>query len=128
MEEVPIRAREHGYVRSIYGRIRPLPGISDRNANIRKAAEREAINMPIQGTASDIVKIAMLKVDEELKRANLGARLLMQVHDELLVEVPEKEVPQVSEILKHEMETAVSLDVPLVADVGVGENWMDAKP
>ncbi len=128
MEEVPIRAREHGYVRSIYGRIRPLPGITDRNANIRKAAEREAINMPIQGTASDIVKIAMLKVDEEFKRANLEARLLMQVHDELLVEVPEKEVAQVSEILKHEMETAVSLDVPLVADVGVGDNWMDAKP
>jgi DNA polymerase-1 len=128
MEEVPVRAREHGYVRSIYGRIRPLPGITDRNANIRKAAEREAINMPIQGTASDIVKIAMLKVDEEFKRAGLSARLLMQVHDELLVEVPEKEVSKVTEILKHEMETAVSLDVPLVADVGVGDNWMDAKP
>jgi DNA polymerase I len=128
MEEVPIRAREHGYVRSIYGRIRPLPGITDRNANIRKAAEREAINMPIQGTASDIVKIAMLKVDEEFKRANLEARMLMQVHDELLVEVPEKEIAKVSEILRHEMETAVSLDVPLVADVGVGDNWMDAKP
>jgi len=128
MEEVPVRAREHGYVRSIYGRIRPLPGITDRNANIRKAAEREAINMPIQGTASDIVKIAMLKVDEEFKRAGLTSRLLMQVHDELLVEVPEKEVSKVMEILKHEMETAVSLDVPLVADVGVGDNWMDAKP
>jgi DNA polymerase I len=128
MEEVPIRAREHGYVRSIYGRIRPLPGIADRNANIRKAAEREAINMPIQGTASDIVKIAMLKVDEELKRSALEARLLMQVHDELLLEVPEREIAKVTEIVKHEMETAVSLDVPLVADVGVGENWMDAKP
>ncbi|HEU4875886.1 MAG TPA: DNA polymerase I, partial [Pyrinomonadaceae bacterium] len=111
MEEVPVRAREHGYVRSIYGRIRPLPGITDRNANIRKAAEREAINMPIQGTASDIVKIAMLKVDEEFKRAGLASRLLMQVHDELLVEVPENEVAKVTEILKHEMETAVSLDV-----------------
>ncbi len=128
MEEVPLRAREHGYVRSIYGRIRPLPGITDRNANIRKAAEREAINMPIQGTASDIVKIAMLHVDEEFKRTGLEARLLMQVHDELLVEVPEAEVVKVTEILKHEMESAVSLDVPLVADVGVGENWMDAKP
>ena len=128
MEEVPIRAREHGYVRSIYGRIRPLPGIMDRNANIRKAAEREAINMPIQGTASDIVKIAMLKVDEEFRRAGLESRLLMQVHDELLVEVPEREVGKVTEILKREMEGAVSLDVPLVADVGVGDNWMDAKP
>jgi DNA polymerase-1 len=128
MDEVPVRAREHGYVRSIYGRIRPLPGIADRNANIRRAAEREAINMPIQGTASDIVKIAMLHVDQELKRAGLKARMLMQVHDELLVEVPDEEVAQVTEILRHEMETAVSLDVPLVADVGVGDNWMDAKP
>jgi DNA polymerase-1 len=128
MDEVPVRAREHGYVRSIYGRIRPLPGIADRNANIRRAAEREAINMPIQGTASDIVKIAMLHVDEEIKRKGFGARLLMQVHDELLIEVPEKEVDEVATMLKHEMETAVSLDVPLVADVGVGDNWMDAKP
>src|SRR5918996_495480 len=128
MEEVPIRAREYGYVRSIYGRIRLLQGITDRNANIRKAAEREAINMPIQGTASDIVKIAMLHVEEQLKRRNLKARMLMQVHDELLVEVPNTEVDKVSEILKHEMATAVSLDVPLVADVGVGDNWIDAKP
>ncbi len=101
MEEVPLRAREHGYVRSIYGRIRPLPGISDRNANIRKAAEREAINMPIQGTASDIVKIAMLHVAEEFKRANLKAKLLMQVHDELLVETPAAESEQVAQILKR---------------------------
>ena len=128
MEEIPIRAREHGYVRSIYGRIRPLPGITDRNANIRRAAEREAINMPIQGTASDIVKIAMLHVDAELKRSGLHAHLLMQVHDELLVEVPEKEADQVAQLLKHEMEAAVTLDVPLVVDVGVADNWMDAKP
>ena len=128
MEEVPLRAREHGYVRSIYGRIRPLPGINDRNANIRKAAEREAINMPIQGTASDIVKIAMLHVAEEFKRADLKAQLLMQVHDELLVETPAAESEQVAQILKHEMETAVQLDVPLIVDVGIADNWMDAKP
>ena len=128
MEEVPIRAREHGYVRSIYGRIRPLPGIMDRNANIRKAAEREAINMPIQGTASDIVKIAMLKVDEEFKRENLPAQLLMQVHDELLVEASADKAPRVAEILKREMEGAVKLDVPLIVDVGIADNWMDAKP
>ena len=128
MDEVPVRAREHGYVRSIYGRIRPLPGITDRNANIRRGAEREAINMPIQGTASDIVKIAMLHVDEEIKRRGFKAQLLMQVHDELLLEVPEKELDEVAVLVKHEMESAVSLDVPLVADVGVGDNWMDAKP
>ncbi len=128
MQEVPLRAREHGYVRSIYGRIRPLPGINDRNANIRKAAEREAINMPIQGTASDIVKIAMLHVDEEFKRANVKARLLMQVHDELLVEAPKGESANVAQILKREMESAVELDVPLVVDVGIADNWMEAKP
>jgi len=104
-------------VRSIYGRIRPLQGINDRNANIRKAAEREAINMPIQGTASDIVKIAMLHVEEEFKREKLKAQMLMQVHDELLVEAPANEAQRVMEILKHEMENAVKLDVPLVADV-----------
>jgi DNA polymerase-1 len=128
MEEVPLRAREHGYVRSIYGRIRPLPGISDRNANIRKAAEREAINMPIQGTASDIVKIAMLRVDEEFKREGIEAQLLMQVHDELLVEAAAGTAEHVAEILKREMESAVSLDVPLIVDVGIADNWMDAKP
>lgn len=128
MEEVPLRAREHGYVRSIYGRIRPLPGINDRNANIRKAAEREAINMPIQGTASDIVKIAMLRVDDAFKREGLGATMLMQVHDELLIETPVSEAMKVADILKHEMESAVTLDIPLVVDVGVGDNWMDAKP
>lgn len=128
MEEVPVRASEHGYVRSIYGRIRPLPGIRDRNANIRRAAEREAINMPIQGTASDIVKIAMLRVEEEFKRAGLKAQLLMQVHDELLVETPTNESQQVVDILKREMESAVKLDVPLIVDVGIADNWMDAKP
>ncbi len=128
MEEVPLRAREHGYVRSIYGRIRPLQGINDRNANIRKAAEREAINMPIQGTASDIVKIAMLKVDEEFKREGIEAKLLMQVHDELLVEASAGAAERVAEILKREMESAVTLDVPLIVDVGIADNWMDAKP
>jgi len=127
MEEVPVRAREHGYVRSLYGRIRPLPGINDRNANIRKAAEREAINMPIQGTASDIVKMAMLRADEAFRREGLNAKMLMQVHDELLVECPANEADKVSCTLKREMETAVELDVPLVAEAGVGDNWMDAK-
>ncbi|MGI8917476.1 MAG: DNA polymerase, partial [Pyrinomonadaceae bacterium] len=80
------------------------------------------------GTASDIVKIAMLHVAEEFKRANLSARLLMQVHDELLVETPAAESEQVAQILKREMESAVQLDVPLIVDVGIAENWMDAKP
>jgi DNA polymerase-1 len=127
MDEIPVQAREHGYVRSIYGRIRPLPGINDRNGNIRKAAEREAINMPIQGTASDIVKMAMLRVDEAFRREKLDAKMLMQVHDELLVECPAGIAEKVANTLKREMENVVELDVPLVADAGIGDNWMDAK-
>ncbi len=127
MDEIPVQAREHGYVRSLYGRIRPLQGIHDRNANIRKAAEREAINMPIQGTASDIVKIAMLHADHAFRREGLQARMLMQIHDELLVECAAGEAEKVAATLKREMENAVELDVPLVAETGIGDNWMDAK-
>ncbi|HLR05222.1 MAG TPA: DNA polymerase I [Pyrinomonadaceae bacterium] len=127
MDEIPVQAREHGYVRSLYGRIRPLPGINDRNANIRRAAEREGINMPIQGTASDIVKIAMLHVDEAFRREGLAAKMLMQVHDELLVECPKNQAEKVARTLKREMESAVELDVPLIAETGIGDNWMDAK-
>src|SRR4030095_14195002 len=123
----PLRAREHGYVRSLYGRIRPLPGINDRNANIRKAAEREAINMPIQGTASDIVKMAMLRADEAFRREKLNAEMLMQVHDELLVECAAADAEKVAATLKREMENAVELDVPLIAEAGIGDNWMTAK-
>lgn len=127
MDEVPVQAREKGFVRSAYGRIRPVPAINDRNGQIRARAEREAINMPIQGSASDIVKIAMLKVDEALRREKLRARMVMQVHDELLVEAPQDEAERVAEILKREMSTAVDLDVPLEVEVGIGKNWMDAK-
>ena len=127
MDEIPVQAREHGLVRSLYGRIRPLAGINDRNANIRRAAEREAINMPIQGTASDIVKIAMLHADNAFRREGLNAEMLMQVHDELLVECPASEAETVAATLKREMENAVELDVPLVAETGIGDNWMDAK-
>jgi DNA polymerase-1 len=127
MDEIPEKTRELGYVASIYGRRRPIPGINDRNFNVRSRAEREAINMPIQGTASDIVKIAMLKVDAALQREALDARVIMQIHDELLVEVAEKDIEAVSALLKREMEAAVTLDVPLVVDVNVGDNWMDAK-
>ena len=127
MEEIPILAREQGFVRSLYGRIRPLPGINDRNGNIRRAAEREAINMPIQGTASDIVKMAMLRADEAFQRENLQARMLMQVHDELLVECAAGDAERVAATLKREMENAVELDVPLIAETGIGDDWMSAK-
>jgi DNA polymerase-1 len=127
MDKVPEEARAQGYVRSMYGRVRPLPTINDRNAQIRARAEREAINMPIQGSSSDIVKLAMLKVDEALRREGLQTRMVMQVHDELLLEGPKKEAERAAAILKREMETAVALDVPLEVEVGTGANWMDVK-
>jgi len=127
MDETPEKAREQGYTTSIFGRRRYFPSINDRNFNVRSRAEREAINMPFQGTASDIVKLAMLRVDESLRREGLKAKMIMQVHDELLIEAPKDEVEKVSALLKKEMESAVTLDVPLVVEVGVGDNWMDAK-
>lgn len=127
MEETPEIAKEQGYVTSIYGRRRYFPSINDRNFNVRHRAEREAINMPIQGTASDIVKMAMLKVDAALKRENLQTKMIMQVHDELLFEAPEAEVEKAMKIIKSAMESAVTLDVPLIVEIGAGENWMNAK-
>jgi len=127
MDRIPEEAREQGYITSLYGRRRYFPGIKDRNFSIRSRAEREAINMPIQGTASDIVKIAMIKVFEALKREKLETRMIMQVHDELLFEAPKSEVKKATEIIRQEMESAVELDVPLVVEIGAGDDWMHAK-
>jgi DNA polymerase-1 len=128
MEETPGQVRRNGVVRTIFGRIRPIPDIGNRNHNLRARAEREAINAPIQGTAADLVKMAMVRVYKRLRQENLGARMILQVHDELLLEVPEQEVERTSEIVRTEMESVYGLDVPLVVDVGTGRNWMEAKP
>ncbi|MGH9948558.1 MAG: DNA polymerase I [Pyrinomonadaceae bacterium] len=127
MDRIPLEAREKGYVESLFGRRRYFPGIKDRNFSIRSRAEREAINMPIQGTASDIVKIAMINVFNALKKEGLETRMIMQVHDELLFESPEAEVKKATEIIKREMEAAAILDVPLIAEIGSGDDWMNAK-
>ncbi|HEY8561665.1 MAG TPA: DNA polymerase I [Pyrinomonadaceae bacterium] len=127
MDEMPDRAREKGYATSIFGRRRYFPSINDRNFSVRTRAEREAINMPLQGTASDIVKIAMLKTDEALRREGLKTQMIMQVHDELLFEAPEAEAARAMEIIKKSMETAVELDVPLTVEIGAGDNWMNVK-
>jgi DNA polymerase-1 len=127
MKETPEVAREQGYITSLFGRRRYFPSINDRNYNVRSRAEREAINMPMQGTASDIVKMAMLKVDAALRRENLKTQMLMQIHDELLFEAPAAEVEKASEIIKREMESAAELDVPLIVEIGVGDNWKDTK-
>jgi DNA polymerase-1 len=127
MDRIPKEAREKGYVESLFGRRRYFPGINDRNFVVRSRAEREAINMPIQGTASDIVKIAMIRVNKALEAEKLETKMIMQVHDELLFESPKTEVDRAIEIIKREMESAAELDVPLIVEAGAGSNWMDAK-
>jgi DNA polymerase-1 len=127
MDRTPQQAREQGYISTLFGRRRYFPGINDRNFAVRSRAEREAINMPIQGTASDIVKIAMIRVANALETENFQARMIMQVHDELLFECPEAEVGDATALIKHEMEGAAILDVPLVVEIGNGDNWKDAK-
>src|SRR4029077_13666067 len=109
MDRIPEEARETGYITSLFGRRRYFPGIRDRNYTVRSRAEREAINMPIQGTPSDIVKIAMIKVANALKKEKLETKMLMQVHDELLFEAPESEIDAAKELLKREMESAAAL-------------------
>ncbi|MFN7949845.1 MAG: DNA polymerase I [Blastocatellia bacterium] len=129
MDEMPDKVRaENGIARSIFGRIRRIPDVSNKNGNLRARAEREAVNMPIQGTASDIVKLAMLKVDEVLRHEKLSARMILQVHDELVFEVPQAEVERTSQVVKEAMESAAQIDVPLEVEIGTGKNWMDAKP
>ena len=127
MEETPDRAREHGEVRTLFGRLRQIPDIDNKNHNLRARAEREAINMPIQGTAADVMKLAMIAVHEALEREGLRGRVVMQVHDELLVEAPAAEVAKTSEMLARVMEGVSELSVPFVVDVGSGQNWMAAK-
>ncbi len=114
-------------VRTLFGRVRPIPDIQSRNANLRGFAERTAVNTPLQGTAADMIKIAMIRIDERLRKEKLATLMTLQVHDELLFDVPEDEVEQVSAMAKQEMEGVVELKVPIVADVGVGQNWRDLK-
>jgi DNA polymerase-1 len=127
MQETPKQARQTGYVRTLFGRIRPIPDIANKNHNLRARAEREAINAPIQGAAADIVKLAMIRVYQTLKKKGLKGRMLLQVHDELVLEVPESEVDETRRLVKSEMETACRLNVPLVVAVGVGPNWLETK-
>lgn len=127
MHDVVEKAKDTGYVETVFGRRRYLPELSASNGMTRAFGERVARNAPIQGTAADIIKIAMIKVDKRLTEENLEARLVLQVHDELIVECPSHESMRVAMILQEEMEKAVSLSVPLVADSAVGKTWYDAK-
>ena len=119
-------ARQKGYAETLFGRKRYLPDIHSHNATVRSFAERNAVNAPIQGTAADIIKMAMVSIHRRLKEENLQAQMIMQVHDELNFNVPAAEVDRVREIVVSEMQNAVHLSIPLIAECGVGENWLVA--
>ncbi|HBX74620.1 MAG TPA: DNA polymerase I, partial [Acidaminococcaceae bacterium] len=127
MERMKTEARSQGYVATLLGRRRYLPDINNRNFNLRSFAERTAINTPIQGTAADIMKLAMLRVDAALQKSGLESRVLLQVHDELVLEVKEAEREATAALVQTEMQNAFKLDVPLLAEVNYGKDWASAK-
>ncbi|MBQ1403201.1 MAG: DNA polymerase I, partial [Oscillospiraceae bacterium] len=126
MTDVVEKAKTDGYVTTLYGRRRDIPELKNSKYAVRQFGERVALNMPIQGTAADIMKLAMIDVFNALKESGLKAKLVLQVHDELIVECPEEEAEQVSAILKKSMAGIASLRVPLVVDVGFGSSWAEA--
>jgi DNA polymerase-1 len=127
MTDIVERAKETGYVETIFHRRRDLPELKSSKFNLRSFGERVALNMPIQGTAADVMKLAMVAVWKRLKEENLQARLVLQVHDELIVECPQKEAQTLAALLEEEMERVVCLSVPLVAEAHFGRNWLEAK-
>ena len=120
-------ARDRGYVETIFGRRRYIPEIRDRNFNVRSFGERTATNSPVQGSAADLIKVAMKNIHQAIRHQGLTGRMLLQVHDELVFEVLPSEVDALTELVRHHMQGAVELKVPLVVDIGVGSNWLDAK-
>jgi DNA polymerase-1 len=119
--------RREQKVRTLFGRVRPIPDMQSRNANLRGFAERTAVNTPLQGTAADLIKIAMIRIDRRLSEEKLKTRMTLQVHDELLFDAPQKEVEKVKKLVQHEMETVIELKVPILVDCGAGPNWRDIK-
>jgi DNA polymerase-1 len=120
-------ARRTGRVRTLFGRLRPIPEINSKDVAARNRAEREAMNTPLQGTAADLIKLAMVKLHARLQSENLRTRIILTVHDELVCEAPEAEISPASEIVKAEMEGAFTMRVPIRVDLGVGDNWKQAK-
>ncbi|MCR5682659.1 MAG: DNA polymerase I, partial [Clostridiales bacterium] len=120
-------AKRDGYTTTMFGRRRNIPELKASNRNLRSFGERVAMNSPIQGSAADVIKIAMIRVDRALKASGLDARLIMQVHDELILETREDCADEAAELLVREMEAAVTLPVPLTADCGMGKTWFEAK-
>jgi DNA polymerase-1 len=127
IEKTLEETRKTGSVRTLFGRIRPIPDIESRNQNQRGFAERTAVNTPLQGTAADLIKLAMIAIDRKLTERKLKTRMVLQVHDELLFEVPANETAEIEGLVRTEMEGVVQLSVPLVADLAFGANWRDMK-
>ena len=119
-------ARRRGYVQTLCGRRRYLPEINSRNQNVRSLAERNAVNAPIQGTAADIIKMAMIRVDQKIRQRGLKSKMVLQIHDELLFEAPRSELESLMDIIKQEMENVLQLSVPLTVECNYGENWLEA--
>jgi DNA polymerase-1 len=120
-------ARREGKVKTLFGRVRPIPDINSKNANLRGFAERTAVNTPLQGTAADLIKIAMIRIDAALRERGLKSRMTLQVHDELVFEVPESEVEVMRALVREQMEKVHPLTVPLLVEIGVGRNWRDLQ-
>jgi DNA polymerase-1 len=126
MDESINRVREQGYAETMFGRRRYLNDINSSNAIVRGAAERNAINAPIQGTAADIIKIAMINIQKRFEDENIKSKMILQVHDELVFDVVKNELEAVKEVVIYEMEHAAQLSVPLTVDSGMGKNWLEA--
>jgi DNA polymerase-1 len=120
-------ARAQGYVSTIFGRRRYIPELRDRNFNIRAFGERTATNSPIQGSAADLIKIAMIRIHKALASRKLASTMILQVHDELVFETPPDELETLEALVRQEMEHAADLSVPLVVDIGTGANWVETK-
>ena len=127
MKDIVAKAKQDGFVTTLFGRRRNLPELKSSNFNIRSFGERVALNTPIQGTAADIIKLAMLHVDRALRERKLQARLVLQVHDELIVECPVEEREQVTQLLTEQMQQVAKLSVPLLAEAKSGASWYEAK-
>jgi len=120
-------ARRDQRVKTLFGRVRPIPDINSKNVNLRGFAERTAVNTPLQGTAADLIKLAMIRIDEEIRNRGLKSRMTLQVHDELVFEVPESEVGAMKMLVREQMEGAHPLEIPLRVELGVGPNWRDLE-
>src|SRR5947199_5890112 len=119
--------RRDGKVKTLFGRVRPIPDINSKNFNLRGFAERTAVNTPLQGTAADLIKLAMIRIDASILERGLKARMTLQVHDELVFEVPENEIDSMRSLVREQMEQVHPLAVPLMVEIGVGKNWRDVE-